>query len=103
MYRNNGAKPKAEELKIDQPKIDLTANEELETQPIPDLESDDDGMDIIERARAKRKREAALAEQESKAKRVKVELPTPIGESTVLVVINNYGHWDLRTDQFVCK
>lgn len=97
-YRNNGARPATSPVEPTEA-----------TQPT-DLGSDDEGMghrvdegydDPIERIRAKRKREEAM-KSIPEAKRMKINT-AKVGEPTVLIVIHNLGHWELRTDQFVCK
>jgi hypothetical protein len=100
-YRNNGSKPPTSP-KRDEP---TDGTDEL-TQPIdnPAGNGTNDasgGMDIIDRIRAKRKREEAL-KSIPEAKRMKADIPKT-GEPTVLIVIHSLGHWELRTDKFICK
>jgi hypothetical protein len=92
-FRNNGAKPACPVSPPDSPSHD---DETPATIPLDDV----DDVDPIARIRAKRKRDEALKEVETK--RLKVEVPKP-GEPTVMVVINNYGHWEFTSKRFVCK
>jgi hypothetical protein len=99
--RNNGARPATVT-----PIPSLEAEEDLDaTIPYGD-DSDpmDNGADLIDAIRAKRKREEKLGKgPEPKKPKIEVAIPKPVGESTVLIVIHNIGHWELRTDKFVMK